>query len=72
VANGDEEDFDYETVIDTSKSIEHLMNQVQMKTMDVVLSLENCTTKKTGKEVCISPKLQCVNVILNKSNDEQK
>jgi len=33
------------------------MNTVQMKPLDVVLYIDNCSTKKLGKEVTIMPKL---------------
>ena len=52
------------SLVDPSKSIEQIMNLVQMKPLDLVLYLDNCSTKKQGKEVFIIPKLQAVNVIL--------
>jgi hypothetical protein len=48
------------------------MNDVQMKPMDVVLYIDNCSSKKMGKEVTIMPKIQAVNVVLNKSAEDAK
>ena len=43
-----------------------------MKPMDIVLYLDNCSTKKIGKEVTLMPKIQAVNVVLTKSNEDAK
>ncbi len=43
-----------------------------MKPMDVVLYIDNCSSKKMGKEVTIMPKIQAVNVVLNKSAEDAK
>jgi hypothetical protein len=43
-----------------------------MKPMDIVLCLDNCSSKKVGKEVTLMPKIQAVNVVLTKSADEVK
>jgi hypothetical protein len=43
-----------------------------MKTLDLVVYLDNCSTKKQGKEVSILPKLQAVNVIITKDKEDAK
>ena len=43
-----------------------------MKTLDLVVYLDNCSTKKQGKEVSILPKLQAANVIIMKDKEDAK
>jgi hypothetical protein len=58
------------SVVDGSKTITQIMSEVQMKPMDIVLYIDNCSSKKMGKEVTVMPKLQAVNIVLSKSADE--
>lgn len=38
-----------------------------MKTLDLVVYVDSCSSKKAGKEVTIIPKLQAVNVVVSKT-----
>ena len=45
------------TGVDDQQSLERIMNNVQMKQMDVVLNIDSCCHKKEKRNVVVYPKL---------------